>query len=171
MGYAGQISLGHAAFYGIAAYATAIATTRFSLPVPVGMGIGIVLTTIIAWIVAVPTLKLKGHYLAMATLGFGIIVAIVFNEAVDWTGGPSGYVGIPPLAFGDYAVDTDRRFYNLMVVVLALVVLVARNLMASRTGRASAGPARQRKGGRQSSASTSPPTSASFSCSRPLWPG
>jgi len=136
MGYAGQISLGHAAFYGIAAYATAIATTRFSLPVPVGMGIGIVLTTIIAWIVAVPTLKLKGHYLAMATLGFGIIVAIVFNEAVDWTGGPSGYVGIPPLAFGDYAVDTDRRFYNLMVVVLALVVLVARNLMASRTGRA-----------------------------------
>lgn len=136
MGYAGQISLGHAAFYGIAAYATAIATTRFSLPVPVGMLAGIALSAGIAWIVAVPTLKLKGHYLAMATLGFGIIVAIVFNEAVDWTGGPSGYVGIPRLGFGEYTVETDLGFYNCMAVVLTLVVWAARNLMASRTGRA-----------------------------------
>ena len=136
MGYAGQISLGHAAFYGIAAYATAIATARFSLPVPVGMLAGIALATGIAWIVAVPTLKLKGHYLAMATLGFGIIVAIVFNEAVDWTGGPSGYVGIPRLGVGDASVETDLGFYNCMAVVLTLVVWAARNLMASRTGRA-----------------------------------
>lgn len=136
MGYAGQISLGHAAFYGIGAYVTALATTRFGLPIPAGMGLGVLLSVIVAWIVAAPTLKLKGHYLAMATLGFGIIVSIVFNEAVDITGGPSGYVGIPRLALFGYAFDTDRSYYNLMAVVLALVVLGALNLMRSRTGRA-----------------------------------
>jgi branched-chain amino acid transport system permease protein len=136
MGYAGQISLGHAAFYGIGAYATAIATTRLGLPIPAGMALGVGLAALVAWIVAAPTLKLKGHYLAMATLGFGIIVSIVFNEAVDWTGGPSGYVGIPRLALCGYAFDSDRSYYNLMAVVLALVVLGALNLMKSRTGRA-----------------------------------
>jgi len=136
MGYAGQISLGHAAFYGIGAYATAICTTRLGLPIPVGMAIGVALAVVVAWIVAAPTLKLKGHYLAMATLGFGIIVSIVFGEAVDWTGGPSGYVGIPRLALFGYAFDTDHAYYNLMAVVLALVVLSALNLMKSRTGRA-----------------------------------
>jgi branched-chain amino acid transport system permease protein len=136
MGYAGQISLGHAAFYGIGAYATAICTTRFGLPIPVGMLAGVALATVVAWIVAAPTLRLRGHYLAMATLGFGIIVSIVFNEAVDLTGGPSGYVGIPRLALFGHVFDTDLGYYNLMAVVLALVVLIALNLMKSRTGRA-----------------------------------
>ncbi|MHC1790194.1 branched-chain amino acid ABC transporter permease [Solidesulfovibrio sp.] len=136
MGYAGQVSLGHAAFYGLGAYATAICTTRFGLPIPVGMAAGISLASLVAWIVAAPTLKLKGHYLAMATLGFGIIVSIVFNEAVDLTGGPSGYVGIPRLALLGYAFESDHSYYALMAVVLTLVVLIALNLMKSRTGRA-----------------------------------
>ncbi|MFP5257705.1 MAG: branched-chain amino acid ABC transporter permease [Acidobacteriota bacterium] len=136
MGYAGQVSLGHAAFYGLGAYATAICTSRFGLPIPVGMAAGVSLATVVAWIVAAPTLKLKGNYLAMATLGFGIIVSIVFNEAVDQTGGPSGYVGIPRLALFGYVFATDRSYYTLMAVVLALVVLLALNLMKSRTGRA-----------------------------------
>jgi len=136
LGYAGQISLGHAAFYGIGAYATALCTTRLGLPIPAGMVIGVALAAAVAWIVAVPTLKLKGHYLAMATLGFGIIVSIVFNEAVDITGGPSGYVGIPRLALLGHEFDTDRGYYNVVAVVLAAVVLLALNLMKSRTGRA-----------------------------------
>ena len=136
MGYAGQVSLGHAAFYGLGAYATAIATTRFGLPIPAGMALGVSLATAVAWVVAAPTLKLKGHYLAMATLGFGIIVSIVFNEAVDFTGGPSGYVGIPRLALFGHTLESDHSYYNLMAVVLALVVLIALNLMKSRTGRA-----------------------------------
>lgn len=136
LGYAGQVSLGHAAFYGLGAYATAICTTRWGLPIPVGMGCGVLLATGVAWIVAVPTLKLRGHYLAMATLGFGIIVSIVFNEAVDWTGGPSGYVGIPRLALGGHVFDTDRSYYDLLAVVLALVVLAALHIMHSRAGRA-----------------------------------
>jgi len=136
MGYAGQVSLGHAAFYGLGAYTTAICTTRFGLPIPVGMLAGIALATAVAWIVAVPTLKLKGNYLAMATLGFGIIVSIVFNETVDLTGGPSGYVGIPRLALFGHVFETDRGYYNVVSVVLALVVLLSLNLMHSRTGRA-----------------------------------
>lgn len=136
MGYAGQVSLGHAAFYGLGAYATAICTVRFGLPIPAGMAIGVVLATVVAWIVAVPTLKLRGHYLAMATLGFGIIVSIVFNEAVELTGGPSGYVGIPRLALLGYEFDSDRSYYNLLSVVLALVVLASLCIMHSRTGRA-----------------------------------
>ncbi|UJX41501.1 branched-chain amino acid ABC transporter permease [Desulfovibrio sp. JY] len=136
MGYAGQISLGHAAFYGIGAYVTAICTTRLGLPIPVGMAAGVGLSMVVAWVMAEPILKLKGHYLAMATLGFGIIVAIVFNEAVDVTGGPSGFVGIPRLSLGGFAFDSDRSYYNLVAVVLSLVVLASLNLMRSRTGRA-----------------------------------
>lgn len=136
MGYAGQISLGHAAFYGIGAYVTAVCTTHFGLPIPVGMAAGVGLAVLVAWIVAAPTLKLKGHYLAMATLGFGIIISIVFNEAVDITGGPSGFVGIPRLSLGGFDFDSDLSYYNLVAVVLALVVLVSLNLMKSRTGRA-----------------------------------
>lgn len=136
MGYAGQVSLGHAAFYGIGAYATAICTVQLGLPIPVGLLAGVGLSTAVAWIVAAPTLKLRGHYLAMATLGFGIIVAIVFNEAVSLTGGPSGYVGIPRLELAGYAFESDLSYYNLMAVVLAMVVLVSLHLMHSRTGRA-----------------------------------
>ena len=136
MGYAGQISLGHAAFYGIAAYVTAICTTRLGLPIPVGMAAGVGLAVVVAWLLAEPILKLKGHYLAMATLGFGIILSIVFNEAVDWTGGPSGFVGIPRLSLAGYDFDSDLSYYNLVAVVLAVVVLGALNLMRSRTGRA-----------------------------------
>ena len=136
MGYAGQVSLGHAAFYGLGAYATAICTTRFGLPIPVGMAAGVTLAAAVAWIVALPTLKLKGNYLAMATLGFGIIVSIVFNEAVDLTGGPSGFVGIPRLALFGHTFESDHGYYNLMALVLTLVVLIALNLMKSRTGRA-----------------------------------
>jgi branched-chain amino acid transport system permease protein len=72
----------------------------------------------------------------MATLGFGIIVSIVLNEAVDVTGGPSGLVGIPRLSLAGYDFDSDLSYYNLMAVVLALVVLMSLNLMRSRTGRA-----------------------------------
>ena len=57
----------------------------------------VLVTSACAWLIGIPTLKLSGHYLAMATLGFGVIVSIVFNEAVDLTGGPSGFVGIPRL--------------------------------------------------------------------------
>lgn len=136
IGYAGQISLGHAAFVGIGAYATAILTAHFGLPVLPSICIAVILTAACAWLIGIPTLKLSGHYLAMATLGFGIIVGIVFNEAVSWTGGPSGYVGIPRLEVFGFYVDSDLDYYRLMSVLLALQMFIFLNLIRSRTGRA-----------------------------------
>lgn len=136
LGYAGQISLGHAAFFGLSAYATAYATARMGLPIPVGMGLGVSLSALVAWLIGMPTLRLRGHYLAMATLGFGIIVHIVMNETVEITGGPSGFVGIPRLALFGYAFDSDRAYYYLTAAVLALAALFSLNLIDSRLGRA-----------------------------------
>ncbi|WP_243359953.1 branched-chain amino acid ABC transporter permease [Fundidesulfovibrio terrae] len=136
MGYAGQVSLGHAAFFGLAAYTTAVATTTLGLPIPVGMAAGIGMSALVGWLIAVPTLKLHGHYLAMATLGFGIIVSIVFNEAVDVTGGPSGFVGIPRLALAGFTFASDKSYYFLVAGVLWLATLVSRRVIGSRTGRA-----------------------------------
>ncbi len=136
LGYAGQISLGHAAFYGLGAYATAIATTTFGLPMEVGLLCAVGLPTVVALVVGHPTLKLTGHYLAMATLGFGLVVFIVFNETLSLTGGPSGFVGIPRLALFGASFESDRSYYYLVAGSLALVIMLSRNLIHSRYGRA-----------------------------------
>lgn len=90
----------------------------------------------LAFAIGFPILKLKGHYLAMATLGFGIIVFIVFNEYVDVTGGPSGFPGIPYLSAAGTTFDSDLKSYYLIWGVVLLVVLLAINLVHSRIGRA-----------------------------------
>jgi len=136
MGYAGQVSLGHAAFYGISAYTTGILTARFHWPVPAGIAAGIALVLLVAAGIAVPTLRLKGHYLAMGTLGFGIIVYILLNEATDLTGGPSGLTGIPKLKLAGIAISSDRDFYYVVWGVVLLLFLLAQNLVRSRLGRA-----------------------------------
>ncbi len=135
-GYAGQISIGHAAFYGLAAYTTGIATATFGLPIWAGALLAIVLVCVVALLIGIPTLKLSGHYLAMATLGFGVIVFIVFNESVELTGGPSGLVGIPRMELFGYTFDSDLAYYSLCVVVLGLVLLASLHLIHSRLGRA-----------------------------------
>jgi len=136
MGYAGQVSLGHAAFYGIAAYTTGILTARFHWPVAAGIAAGIALVLVVAAGIAVPTLRLKGHYLAMGTLGFGIIVYIILNEATELTGGPSGLTGIPKLNLMGIAIASDRDFYYVVWGVALLLFLLAQNLVRSRLGRA-----------------------------------
>ena len=136
MGYAGQVSLGHSAFYGIAAYTTGILTARFHWPVAAGIAAGIALVLVVAAGIAVPTLRLRGHYLAMGTLGFGIIVYIVLNEATNLTGGPSGLTGIPKLTVAGFPVATDLQFYYVVWGVALLLFLLAQNLVRSRLGRA-----------------------------------
>jgi branched-chain amino acid transport system permease protein len=136
MGGAGQISLGHAGFYGLGAYASAILTTRSSLNPWLALLIGAVVTGLIAFLVGKPTLRLRGHYLAMGTLGLGVIIWTVFNQAATWTEGPSGIPGIPPLALGAFPLNTDLRFYWLAWPVVILAVILAGNLLDSRLGRA-----------------------------------
>jgi branched-chain amino acid transport system permease protein len=135
MGYAGQISLGHSAFFGLGAYATGILTVTLGLSPWTAMGAGACLTALVAVVVGVPSLRLKGHYLAMATLGFGAIVHIVFVAAVDLTGGPNGIAGIPHLHLFGVELSTDKSFFYFSWAAVILGLFFALNLIHSRVGR------------------------------------
>jgi len=136
MGYAGQISLGHAAFFGLGAYVSAILTTRYGWNPWPAMAAGMALTGVVAFVMSRPILRLKGHYLAMATLGFGIIVHIILVQTEGLTGGPDGMSEIPPLAVFGWVVETDQGWYWVTGFFMLAVVLLALNLIESRTGRA-----------------------------------
>jgi branched-chain amino acid transport system permease protein len=136
VGYAGQISLGQAAFYGLGAYTSGLLTTRLGVDPWLAMVAAIALAAAVARSFGGPILKLHGHYLAMATLAFGIIVYLVFLEFKDLTGGPSGLPGIPRLAIGGFVFDTDRKFFYLTWGAVLVVVLLSLNVVNSRVGRA-----------------------------------
>jgi branched-chain amino acid transport system permease protein len=136
LGFAGQISLGHAAFFGLGAYISGVATTTWGLNPWFAMILGAFFVGILAFCIGFPILKLRGHYLAMATLGFGIIVYIVFNETVKITGGPSGLPGIPNLTLGGIVFDNDLKNYYLIWFASILTMLLCLNLSHSRIGRA-----------------------------------
>ncbi len=136
MGYAGQISLGHAAFFGLGAYASAILTTRYGLNPWLAMLAGLGISGTVAFVLARPILKLKGHYLAMATLGMGIIIHIFFVQA-DWlTGGPDGLSGIPEISIAGWPINTDLRWYWVFGTLMLFSTWVSLNIVDSRPGRA-----------------------------------
>lgn len=136
LGYAGQISLGHAAFFAIGAYLSGILTTARGLHFLPAALCGVAVAVVVACVVGIPCLRLRGHYLAMGTLAFGEIVFIVLNAAVDLTGGPSGIAGIPQLELGGFEVDSDLKYYCVVWLVFAVLMVLTRNLIDSRTGRA-----------------------------------
>jgi branched-chain amino acid transport system permease protein len=135
MGYAGQISLGHAAFLGIGAYASGILTTKYRVPPFAAFLVGILFSAGVAYVVGKPTLRLKGHYMAVATLGFGEILFIVFNELSPLTGGPSGLSNIPPVALGGVPIEGGAFLY-LVWGVVCLLLAFSLNVINSRIGRA-----------------------------------
>lgn len=136
LGYAGQISLGHAGFFGLGAYLSGILTATYGMNPWLVMPLAAAIVGILACLLGFPVLKLKGHYLAMATLGLGIIIYIVFNETVDYTGGPSGLSGIPNLSLAGITFDSDMKNYYLVWSFVLAVVLLSVNLANSRVGRA-----------------------------------
>ena len=136
LGLAGQISLGQAAFFGLGAYISGVLTATHAANPWVAMVIAAIAVGIIAFVLGFPILKLKGHYLAMATLGMGIIVYIIFNETVDITGGPSGLSGIPNLSICGIIFNTDLKNYYLVWSFAMVTILLSVNLSASRIGRA-----------------------------------
>jgi len=140
MGYAGQVSLGHAAFYGLGAYTSGILTAGPSLTQHLApllaLPIGIVLTAVVALLIGMPCLRLRGHYLAMATLGFGWIIFIVLQQWSDVTGGISGLTGIPPLAMGRFAFNSDVKWFYLTGGSALLALVLCANVVNSRVGRA-----------------------------------
>ena len=136
MGYAGQVSLGQAAFYGLGAFTSGILSATYGVSPWLGVLAACVVCGSLAYIAGWPIFKLRGNYLAMATLGLGVIAYILFVELKDYTGGPSGLAGIPSLAIGDFAFDTDRKFYYLVWAFTIGVLLFSQNLVNSRPGRA-----------------------------------
>jgi branched-chain amino acid transport system permease protein len=136
MGYAGQISLGHAAFFGIGAYTSGILTTQFHFSIVGAFLIGVFISVVVAVIIGIPALRLKGHYLAVATLGIGEIVFVIFNELMDLTGGPSGLSNIPALQLGAYRFNTSMRMYYVVWPIVILLLWFSLNIIHSRVGRA-----------------------------------
>jgi branched-chain amino acid transport system permease protein len=149
MGYAGQISLGQAALYGLGAYVSAISTTLATrhnvlpeisrswwwpwLAMLAGMG----LAGCFAYLVGRPVLRLRGNYLAMATLGIGIVLYTLFREGENITGGSDGISGIPRLAIGDhFQLWPMERYYFLVWAAAIAVIIIALNIVNSRVGRA-----------------------------------
>jgi ABC-type branched-subunit amino acid transport system permease subunit len=135
-GYAGQVSLGHAAFVGIGAYTCANLTAKLGLPWLVAFAVSGMLAALGGLVLAIPSLRLKGHYLAMATLGFGELMSIAFVEAQKVTGGIDGFGGIPFPRLGPLEVRTPPGLYWLVWGVAGLAILVAANLVSRRPGRA-----------------------------------
>ena len=135
IGYAGQISLGHAAFFGLGAYASAILTTTYGWPPLGAMVAGTIGVGVLAYAVARPILRLKGHYLAMATLGIGVIISIVLNTESEVTGGPDG-MSAAPFSIAGFTFVSEQSWYWLVGSCLLLAVWLARNLIDSPIGRA-----------------------------------
>lgn len=137
MGYAGQISLGHAAFYGLGAYASGILTSTYAISPWVALIAGAVGTGLLAYVMGIPIFRLKEHYLALATLGLGLIIHIIFVEEVELTGGPSGLSkGIPYLALGNFVFNSDFKYYFLVWAIALVAIILANNVVHSRIGRA-----------------------------------
>jgi branched-chain amino acid transport system permease protein len=135
IGYAGQISLGHAGFFGLGAYGSALLTVRYGWPPVAALIAATAGVALIAYVVGRPILRLKGHYLAMATLGLGIIVSIVLSTEDGLTGGPDG-MPVPPLTLFGLTAQGERTWYWLAGACLLLAVWTASNLIESPTGRA-----------------------------------
>ncbi len=136
MGFTGQVSFGHSAFAAIGGYTSAVLTTTYGWgPLPAAL-VGLAGALACALIVGYPVLRLRGHYLAMATLAIGLIVYAV---AVQWQSVTQGYMGIsgiPPIGIGSFTIETDRGLLGFLLVCAGLSVLAARRIRRSRLGRA-----------------------------------
>ena len=135
IGFAGQISLGHAGFLGIGAYASAVLPSHFGWNPVLAMLAGALATGALAALVARPIFKLKGNYLAMATLGLGIIISIALRNEAQWTGGPDG-MPVPAMGLFGFELSNDKQWYWVVAILLSVSVWASLNLIDSPFGRA-----------------------------------
>jgi len=135
-GYVGLLSIGHAAFYGVGAYASAKLVMTVGLPFPLAMlGAGAV-AGIIGYLIAKPTLRLSGIYMTLATLGFNMIFFLVLQNWMSFTNGPLGIMDIPPPNIFGYEIETRVQYYYLVFFLVLLTVVSMHRLMTCRFGRA-----------------------------------
>ncbi len=135
-GVAGQISLGHAGFYGLGAYTSGVLSAQLHMPVIPALLTAMVVTAVVAYAIGVPTLRLKGHYLAMGTLGLGIILYILFLQLKPITGGASGLAGIAPLSFGFWEPSTPKEYAFVVWLTVLGALALCINIIHSPGGMA-----------------------------------
>ena len=134
-GWTGQINFGQAAFYGLGAYTTAIAT-KAGLPWIATPFLSVVIVTAASLVLGLPTLRLRTYYLAMTTIGFGEIIRLIIVHWEPVTGGTSGLRAIPGISVFGLSPQGQIQHYFLLIAVLALAVLVAVRIRHSSLGRA-----------------------------------
>jgi branched-chain amino acid transport system permease protein len=134
MGYTGQISIGHAAFYGLGAYGSALLALRLGLDPWLSVAAAAALVGAVAWALGWLIFRLRGHHLAVATLALGIIVHVAFVEMRGLTGGPNGLSAIPPLHVLGWALDNDFRFYAVAWAACLAGCAMATRLIAAPVG-------------------------------------
>lgn len=136
MGYTGQISLGHAVFYGSGAYITTLLMSRYGIaPVPSTL-IAALITAVFAYLIGIPIFRLRGHYLALATIALNIVFEIILVTETNITGGPNGIFNIPKLSMGSFVLRSDLGYYYVIWAVALIALATALNIVNSRIGRA-----------------------------------
>jgi branched-chain amino acid transport system permease protein len=135
VGYTGQISIGHAAFFGFGAFASAFASNEMHLPVPLAVPVAGLMTTAVGMVFGLPAARLKGLYLAIATLAAQFILQDFFARAEWFTGGVAGAPADNYSLFG-FAFDTDETYFYVVLAHVAICFLLAANLFRTRDGRA-----------------------------------
>jgi branched-chain amino acid transport system permease protein len=136
MGYTGQIAAGHAGFLALGAYFTAIIGENLQwLPCPVILLLAGIFTGIIGFLLGIPILRLKGFYIAMATLAFGVVVSEVILQWSSLTNGDNG-LNVPVATIAGFAFDSDYKLYYLIIPVTLLMTILAKNLVKGYIGRA-----------------------------------
>ena len=136
MGYTGQIAAGHAGFLAIGAYVTAIVTANFEwLPCPITLLLAGTISGVIGFLLGIPILRLKGFYIAMATLAFGVVVSEIILQWSSLTGGDDGF-SVPTARIGSFVFDSDVKLFYLIIPVTIIMTLLAKNLVKGYIGRA-----------------------------------
>lgn len=135
-GYAGQVSLGHSGFVGLGAYTAAYLTAKLDVAWPLAFIAAGSVAAVGGLLLAMPSLRLKGHYLAMATLGFGELMTLAFVETTPITGGVNGFTGVPFPSFGSFELREPAQLYWLVWGCVGAALLLAVNLTSLRPGRA-----------------------------------
>lgn len=136
MGYAGQVNLGQAGFMALGGYAAAILATNYGVSPLLGTVAGVAISLICALLVSAVTMRLRGAYLALATLAFGLLMDSLTVGLVNVTGGPSGLAGIPAFALGPFVFATPRAMYYLTLAIIVVLVVALAGAMRSDFGRA-----------------------------------
>jgi branched-chain amino acid transport system permease protein len=141
LGYTGQLSLGHAAFFGIGAYATALLTVKLEWSPWLGLGAAIALPALAGWVIGRLALKIRGAYFVLLTISFAGVVSLVSVNWMELTNGPLGLPGVPPIeivlpGLPALSLRTKSGYYYLVLVAVILCYLACLALVRSRVGRA-----------------------------------